>query len=276
MDAELKANPPKPFDLTRKLTVFTSAVEFVELRVSNCRLGNRQVPLPEDFIGVGDAALQERISGRLRTPLGGIKAKEITIEINGKIETLIVDQKFIDRERKEIEDTFTYVLPNKGRIILKRDRPDFERQIVRFESILKAYQGVIKTGVKSDRASFCTQMVEEFTPRWLASPPRHLQRRSGPLDRTCVTAEIGARADELFTQAIDFDPPEVTVGYKGIVIDDICDVEFRSNLRSAMVKARVDKATLDQMFEIRDAAAAQVHKTPDDMPIKQRKVTSPQ
>ena len=132
MDAELKANPPKPFDLTRKLTVFTSKVEFVELRVSNCRLGNRQVPLPEEFIGVGDATLQERISGRMRSPLDGIKAKEITIEVNGKTEKLIVDQKFIDRERREIEDTFTYVLPNKGRIILKRDRADFDRQISPF------------------------------------------------------------------------------------------------------------------------------------------------
>ena len=33
MDEDLKANPPIPFDLTRKLRVFTTAAEFVELKV---------------------------------------------------------------------------------------------------------------------------------------------------------------------------------------------------------------------------------------------------
>ena len=32
----------------------------------------------------------------------------------------------LEKERKEIEDQFTYVLPKKGRVILKRDRVDLD------------------------------------------------------------------------------------------------------------------------------------------------------
>jgi hypothetical protein len=62
MRADLTANPPKPFDLTRRLTVFTSAVEFVDLKVSNYNLSKRRVSLPQEFVGVGDEALKQRIS----------------------------------------------------------------------------------------------------------------------------------------------------------------------------------------------------------------------
>jgi hypothetical protein len=54
MQADLTANPSKPFDLTRRLTVFTSAVEFVDLKVSNYKLSKRRVSLPQEFVGVGD------------------------------------------------------------------------------------------------------------------------------------------------------------------------------------------------------------------------------
>jgi hypothetical protein len=40
MEADLKTNPPGPFDLTRKLRVFVTEVQFIELRVPNAYLLN--------------------------------------------------------------------------------------------------------------------------------------------------------------------------------------------------------------------------------------------
>ena len=53
---------------------------------------------------------------------------------------------------------------------------------------------------------------------------------------------------------MNYDPPEVIVNYKGIVIEDIEDQDFRAALRSAMEKACVDKDTIDRLFETGDAA----------------------
>src|SRR3954467_10871049 len=68
----LKVNPPKPFDITRKMNVFSSRVQYVELSVENCQFTTRQVPLPPDLVGVGDDELRKRITSRIRAPFDGI------------------------------------------------------------------------------------------------------------------------------------------------------------------------------------------------------------
>src|SRR5438067_1761818 len=62
MQADLKANPPKPFDITRKMNVFTSKVQYVEFSASNYRLTTRQIPLPPELVDVADDELRNRIS----------------------------------------------------------------------------------------------------------------------------------------------------------------------------------------------------------------------
>jgi hypothetical protein len=238
-----------------RLTVFTSAVEFVDLKVSNYKLSKRRVSLPQEFVGVGDEALKQRISSQIRAPFDGIGTQKIKLE--GEDAELLVDEVFIEKERKDIEDTFTYVLPKKGRVILKRDRADFDKQITRFKQIVMKYRDALKSCVESEREGFRQQMFDEFAERWNANPPSFLKRRSGGSDPDRIKDAILDRADELFGKIVDFAPPEVDVNYKGIVIEDIEDAEFRATLRAAMVKARVDNATLDRLFQSGDVVAAQ-------------------
>ena len=62
MQANLKANPPKPFDITRKMNVFSSKVQYVEFSASNYRLTTRQIPLPPELVDVADDDLKSRIN----------------------------------------------------------------------------------------------------------------------------------------------------------------------------------------------------------------------
>ena len=49
MSADLKTNPPHPFDLTRKLKVFVTEVQFIELRMPNATFSSRKIKLPPSF-----------------------------------------------------------------------------------------------------------------------------------------------------------------------------------------------------------------------------------
>lgn len=49
MVKDLEANPPQPFDLSRKLRVFRSEVQFVELKMKNAKLRSRRVQLPKEL-----------------------------------------------------------------------------------------------------------------------------------------------------------------------------------------------------------------------------------
>jgi hypothetical protein len=119
------------------------------------------------------------------------------------------------------------------------------------------YRDALKSCVESEREGFREQMVNEFAERWKLNPPNFLKRRSGGNDPGRIREAILDRADELFKKIVDFAPPDVDLNYKGIVIEDIEDAEFRATLRAAMEKARVDTATLDRLFQSGDAAAVQ-------------------
>ena len=110
MEEDLKANPPIPFDLTRKL------------KALNYKLSKHRVSLPEEFVRVDDADLKKRISVQLRVSLDGIGAQKVIVEIEDEAdEEIQVDEAFIETERNEIEDQFANLLTKKGRVIPNRD-----------------------------------------------------------------------------------------------------------------------------------------------------------
>ena len=88
-------------------------------------------------------------------------------------------------------------------------------------------------------------------------PSKFPKTQSGGDHSDRIKAEILNRADRLFSKIVDFAAPEVIVNYKCIVIEDIEDHDFRATLRIAMEKAGVDQDSLNKLFEIGDAAAAQ-------------------
>ena len=144
MQANLKANPPKPFDITRKMNVFSSKVQYVEFSVSNYRLRTRQIPLPPDLVDVADDDLRNHITSRIRAPFDGIGKLDITLDHGGKSETLKgVDDDWLIRERRRIENEYTYQINNFGRVILYSDREAFDKSAERFRSIVEKYQAAL-------------------------------------------------------------------------------------------------------------------------------------
>lgn len=257
MQADLRASPPDPVDLTRKLKVFRSAVQYVDLKVSNCQFNNKQVKLPKMFLNVTDTELKKRISSRIRSPLNVLDEFEITIKVEGKCENLTVNQAFINNERKEIEEAFTYVLKKKGRIILKRDRDNFDAQIKRFEMIISAYQDKLSNNLESTRANFTKQMLKEFTEKWLTNPPPHFSRRFDMLTEEVVNKDITWRAHQIFDETMTFNPPDINLNYKDIIIEDLENEDFMLELHDVMQKAYVEENILNKLFESGGAAPVQ-------------------
>jgi hypothetical protein len=121
--------------------------------------------------------LKEKVTGSIRTPIDGIGKLEIKIEVGGKIETLKVDEKFLQSERQEIEEALTHVMPKRGRIILRADRGAFDYHVERFIEIVTAYQQAVSQQIEGERSSFQKSFVDEFLSRWTTSPPERLKRR---------------------------------------------------------------------------------------------------
>jgi hypothetical protein len=254
MKSDLKANPPMPVDITRKMNVFTSKVQYVELSISNCRFATRQIPLPPQLSTVADDDLRDRISSRIRSPLSGIDKLDVTIEDDGKSESLKVDDDWLNKERIRIEKKYTFQINNFGRVILYRGRDAFNKAISRFKLIVHKYQTALGQALVSKQTEFQKRIVDEFSPRWKQNPPEYFERwEIEPADEN-IRAELQRLAQQLFESAVTFEPPDVKLLYKNVAPENIRDERFLEPLKKIMIKRGVPSAIINTLFESGQAA----------------------
>ena len=173
LEQDLEINPPQTFDVARALRVFSSRVQYVELEVMNYRLSSRQVQLPPELLNITDDELRARISGRIRTPVGELGKLKIDIETANGVKELEIDEGWLTKERRRIEDRYTYPIPRFGRVILNTDRKGFDEEIARYKHVVMAYQKAVIGELEELRSKFEQRVVAEYLPgRKQKSRPR--------------------------------------------------------------------------------------------------------
>jgi hypothetical protein len=256
MEADLRTNPPRPFDLTRKLTVFVTEVQFIELRVPNATFSSRKMKLPPSFQKLEDADLRRDIESSLKIPID--LATEIEIEIKSwrGDEVLKVNEAYIRRERESIERAFFHDWKGRGKVILRKDKEQLKKELDRLVAIITAYHGALKDKFDESKAAFRARLVIEFLDVWQKSPPDRLSRRGHPTADAC-RLDIGYEADSMFDKSVTLGTAEAKVIYKDISIEDLKDEELMASLRKVMEDAGVDPGIVARLFQSGDAAAAQ-------------------
>jgi hypothetical protein len=254
MQSNLKANPPRPFDITRKMNIFTSRVQYVEFSVSSYQLTTRQIPLPPELVDVADDDLKNRITSRIRAPFDGIGKLEIKLDSDGKSETIQVDDQWLKKERKRIEDEYTFQINNFGRVILYSDRVAFDKAISRFQTVIEKYLAALREKLSESGAAFETRIVGEFAPKWEQNPPRHFSRWGIEPTPQNIKAELDRIAQKIFESGISFDDPKVKVLYKNVAPENIQDPAFLEVLKNIMIRRRVPPAIIASLFETGQAA----------------------
>jgi len=256
MEADLRANPPRPFDLTRRLTVFVSEVQFVELRVTNAILSSRKIRLLPHFLKFEDAGLRQEIESTLKIPVDLTTKLDVTFASYRGQENLKISEVDLKRERDAIERTFFYDWKGRGKIILRKDKEQFKRELSRLLAMTEAYQAALKNQFETEKGKFRTRMVKEFLEFWKQSPPDNLKRR-GLVDEKSCKQDIEHAADQMFEKAVTLGAPDAKDIYKDISIEDLKDAELMASLRKLMTDAGVDRDTLHKLFQSGDAIAAQ-------------------
>jgi hypothetical protein len=252
--SDLKASPPQAFDVARALRVFSSKVQYVELEVANYRFNSRQVPLPPELLDVSDDALRRQISSRMRAPTAALGKLKIEVQTSEKPESIEADDKWLASERKRIEDTFTFVVPRFGRVILSADREAFDAEIERFTKNLESYHKAILEALKGMETDFEERLVKEYLPRWREKPPAAFARYGLQPSPANLEQQLRRIAQELLRKAISLDPPRVRVVYKSIAPESVRDSEFLEPLKKIMERRGVPFAMINSLFTSGDAA----------------------
>ena len=212
MSKDLESNPPRPFDLSRKLTVFTSEVQYAEVKLTNSLFSARNIKLPSDFQKIADEKLRENIKASLKIlvdPKSGFKVSH-----NGK--DRVVSEAYLKRERAALEIVFLYDWKGRGKVIFRTERDKFKAKLDDFMALTKAFQDAEKADLDVRRTAFCDQMSTEFLPHWRENPPAPL-RHHDKTDEASLTADIVGRAVNMFNEAIEMGVPEAKIVSLGVV-----------------------------------------------------------
>lgn len=230
-------------------------MQYVEFSASNYRLTTRQTPLPPELVGVADDDLKNRITSRIRAPFDGIGKLKVTIVHGGKSENLDgIDDDWINRERKKIENLYTFQINNFGRVILYSDRDKFDAAAERFRSIVEKYQDALRDALTGSRSKFERRIIREFGRKWEENPPEFFARWGIKITARSIRAELQRLAEETFESAVSFDAPVVKILYKNVAPENLRETAFLEVLKKIMVKRRVPREIIGSLFESGQAA----------------------
>ena len=233
IEEDLKANPPIPFYLTRKLRVFMTEVQYIELRVLNADFGSHKIKLPKGFQKLDDKFLRRDIDSSLKIPINLEKQLDVSINSYRGHETLKVNEAAIKRERDGIERTFFHDWKGRGKVILRKDKEQFTNEKDRLVEIITEYHKNLKTKFEGTKIIFRQRLVSEFLGVWQKSPPGHLIRRRRTDVQSCLQ-DIENKADGMFQRAVSLGTTEAKVVYKDISIEDLKDENLMDGLRRLM------------------------------------------
>src|SRR5262249_8416264 len=112
---DLGQRPPQQFDLARRVRVYQSRVQFVELSLRGCRLGRHTISVPPGLLPLSS---DPTIQGRLQTTFR-------LIERNSHLSS-----EALEREKRRIEKFYLRSLGERfGVIILRQQKENFLKEV---------------------------------------------------------------------------------------------------------------------------------------------------
>ena len=225
---KLRINPPQAFDVARKVQVFNSLVDFVEIEMTGTQLAHQKVSLPSKLLSVADDATRKRLttSFSLISPQAKIadKSKEL--------------RQVLDAIRKK----YTHSVAPYGVVALRTDREPLKQAIERVAALVKAYSEEIKKELGKEIDKSRKQLVESFLPALVKKPPKDLEFELvyGGTDKPIkeqVRDWINDQLDKCFP-AVDslLQDMEVRLVIKSVTYEMLKEPKFQKLVRDAYPK----------------------------------------
>ena len=169
----LSLNPPIPVDLSRISRVFSTKLQFVELRVSHAKLSQQRISLSSALL---NADASEDLRAHLESSLRAFsELKECGIQVpvyvdgdfafdrRGNVLSEVVTEASLGRDRHAIEAEYLYEIPGFGRVIECSRRGEFEKRIAAYKARLDAHARGMTTIITNE-----TQYLVNEAVNWLA------------------------------------------------------------------------------------------------------------
>jgi hypothetical protein len=260
--AALKEIPPKKFSVARIERVFESKIQFVELELTKYRLSAKRVSIPNDLLVGEDKSFKERLRNsflllqgeqtvKVRIPVFDLHTAKPKPAEQGDPPTEEWTEAKLEEQRKALYADFLIPVPHFGHVIMRRNRPDFDRRINLFKKQIKEYATEVQAELGGKLSEAVDALARTLLPRIRSNPPQRYKRKLQVSDirdddllyllRDDLKSSFGS-SDEVFD-------PELRCVFKDVAYESISDPRFRTGLDKAL-----GERLAGQLFAEHDAA----------------------
>lgn len=223
--------PPVQFDIARRVRVFESYLQYVEVTLKGTAIQRRRIRVPRSIQNLGAA---EGIHNRLRTTFD-------LVEGNSGLSS-----KALEDELSRIRDAFTPSLGKPhGRVLLKTQKPLFEKRLEQLREKLKAFQKEVETSLQEHLNATRDEIVDYYVPRVLENPPDAFAGKLLTSTPTREAAEEWLRAEmgRVIPKAENLVKKMVLdQTYKDVTFETLNKPEFLKQLQKKFPAVNWDKA----------------------------------
>lgn len=214
----LKVNPPQKFDLARKVNVFNSQLEYVELTLQGCRFSSMKIHLPSEFL-IGDA--EEYLNRNLLS----------VFNLTGK-NSDIIPVAFM-QEFESFRKRYLKVVPHLGTVMLKSKKNAFLQELQQFEKKLDQIRKDLETRWDSFIEETKRKLADILAPRVRDKPPANLRNQiveekvSDQTARTYVSNGLNKVLPPFEEKAGDM---KIICRFKAVTYETLNDSEFQREI----------------------------------------------
>lgn len=246
VEEDLKNDPPVRFDLARRVRVFTSKFQFVELKLTGCFISRKKVQIPSYLLGV---AKDRELQSQLQAHFNLVNSQKLEV-VDGE---RILSEDTLQTKRKKICDDFLTHLKGYGSVVLKTNKERLVQIVEELRTDVAIFQNGVKDKLQNHIDRNVEALVDALLPAVENNPPDKYLKFHGPgITRDQLRKRLFDEISYAFGEAADLiEEMKVSLVFKDVTYESLTDDKFIGLARTAMSEIEF----LHEEYEAARAAA---------------------
>lgn len=153
---DLEENPPQKFDIARRMRVFNSYYEFVELELTGVHIDRRQIRIPEHLMGVANPETRARLRSHFQL-----------VAENSKL-----SGDHLRKDRDLISRRFLKNVPNFGNLVRRADKDKLQEAVEQLRQSVQTFKTKLEAELQASIDRSREELTKALLPGVARRPPK--------------------------------------------------------------------------------------------------------